>query len=79
MPADFAFTSVWQGDPGSQIYDANDIDHHATLEVEKVFLGSDGVPHLRVRRWLLGMCFFDGCPRTIMVFPWPRALQAVVP
>ncbi|KAK1975348.1 hypothetical protein LZ30DRAFT_764297 [Colletotrichum cereale] len=76
-PVAFAFTSAWQGDPGSQTHDANDIDRHVSLGVEKRSLGSGGVPQLRVRRWLLGMCFFDGCPLTKVVFPWPRALQVV--
>lgn len=78
-PAGFAFTSAWQGDPGSQTHDANDIDRHVSLEVDNVSLGSGGVPRLRVRRWLLGMCFFYRCPRTDVVFPWPRPLQTVSP
>ncbi|KAF6822493.1 hypothetical protein CPLU01_11991 [Colletotrichum plurivorum] len=78
-PAAFAFTSAWEGDSGSQTHDANDIDRHVSLEVDKGSRGSGGVPQLSVRRWLLGMCFFDGCPRTEVVFPWPRALQAVKP
>ncbi|KAJ0362690.1 hypothetical protein COL26b_013257 [Colletotrichum chrysophilum] len=62
-PAAFAFTSAWEGVPGSQTYDANDIDRHVSLEVEKGgSLGSSGVPQLRVRRWLLGMCFWVTLP-----------------
>jgi hypothetical protein len=78
-PPAFVFTSTRQGDPGSQTYDANDIDCHVSLQVDKGPLTGDSVPKLRVRSWLLGMCFFDGCPRTKVVFPWPRALQAVKP
>ncbi|KAK2036159.1 hypothetical protein LZ31DRAFT_254661 [Colletotrichum somersetense] len=76
-PAAFAFTSAWQADSGSQTHHANDIDRHVSLEVGKGPLGIGGVPQLRVRRWLMGMCFFDGCPRTQVVFPWPRALHIV--
>ncbi|CCF43803.1 hypothetical protein CH063_13405 [Colletotrichum higginsianum] len=75
--AAFAFTSAWQGIAGSQTHEANDIDRHVSLGVEKGTLGSGGVPQLRVRRWLLGMCFFEGCPWTEVAFPWPQALQAV--
>ncbi|KAI5463589.1 hypothetical protein BGZ63DRAFT_452949 [Mariannaea sp. PMI_226] len=77
-PPEFVFTSAWPRDPGSETYDANDIDRHVSLEVrlEEPFHGT-GVPHLRVRRWLLGMSFFYGYPRTEVMFPWPRALQAV--
>ncbi|RYP66846.1 hypothetical protein DL771_007568 [Monosporascus sp. 5C6A] len=79
-PPAFVFTSAWSRDPGSAAHDANDIDHHVSLEVglEEPLVG-DGPPHLRVCSWLHGMCFFDECPRTKVVFPWPRALQAVKP
>jgi hypothetical protein len=77
-PPAFAFTSVWPQDPGSIVHDANDIDHHVSLEVKKLGTVND-TPHLRVRSWLHGMCFFRGYPCTKVVFPWPRALQAVKP
>ncbi|KFH40309.1 hypothetical protein ACRE_090290 [Hapsidospora chrysogenum ATCC 11550] len=78
-PAGFAFTSAWQREVGSQKHDANDIDRHVSLEVVNGTLKSRGVPQLRVRRWLLGMCFFDGCPRIEVTFPWPRALEGIEP
>ncbi|PNP59742.1 hypothetical protein THARTR1_00621 [Trichoderma harzianum] len=79
-PPAFVFTSAWSCDPGSKTHKANDIDRHVSLEVslEKSPDGAS-VPHLRVHRWLLGMCFFDGYPRTKVVFPWPRELQSVKP
>ena len=73
----FVFTSAWQGDPGSGAHDANDIDRHVSLRVNLEDPISGGVPHLRIRNWQLGMCFFDGCPRTRVVFPWPRALEEI--
>ncbi|KAL8372203.1 hypothetical protein RB595_001816 [Gaeumannomyces hyphopodioides] len=84
LPSDFVFTSVRQGDLGSDIYDANDIDCHVSLvvDIESPFGGGGGgggVQRLRVHDWLLGICFFDGCPRTEVVFPWPISLQAVRP
>jgi hypothetical protein len=79
-PMAFVFTSVRQGDPGSWIHDANDINHHVSLEVElEEPLASSSIPRLRVHGWLLGMCFFDECPRIRVVFPWPRALRVVEP
>jgi hypothetical protein len=79
-PPAFVFTSARQSDPGSQIHDANDINHHVSLEVKlEEPLGSSNIPRLRVYGWLLGICFFDECPRIRVVFPWPRALQAVEP
>ncbi|KAI0404564.1 hypothetical protein F4802DRAFT_221683 [Xylaria palmicola] len=81
LPA-YVFTSTWPADPGSEAHDANDTDHHVSLavSVEAPPAGRAlALPHLRVRGWLLGMCFFEGCPRTEVVFPWPRALQAVKP
>jgi hypothetical protein len=79
-PPAFVFTSAWFRNPGSKTYEANDINRHVSLEVSlEESLDGTGLPHLRVRRWLLGMCFFGGCPRTKVVFPWPRALQAVKP
>ncbi|KAK2051099.1 hypothetical protein LY76DRAFT_621354 [Colletotrichum caudatum] len=61
LPVAFAFMSAWQADSGSQTHHANDIDHYVYLEVEKGPLAIGGVPQLCVRRWLMGMCFFDGC------------------
>jgi len=74
----YVFTSSRQGDPGSQTYDANDLDRHVSLEVDiKQPRGSGGVPQLRIQTWRFGMCFFSGCPRIRVLFPWPRALEAV--
>ena len=76
----FVFTSAWYRDPGSDAYGANDIDRHVSLEVGlDASLNRDGVPRLRTHTWRLGMCFFEGSQRTEVVFPWPRALQAVKP
>lgn len=75
-PPAFVFTSAWPRDEGSETHDSNDLDRHVSLVVS-CEESPDGFQHLRVRRWLLGMCFFEGCPRTEIVFPWPRALQAV--
>ncbi|CAH0057846.1 unnamed protein product [Clonostachys solani] len=77
---EFAFTSARQGDLGSLTHEANDIDRHVSLLVElEQPSGNTHIPHLRIKNWLLGMCFFDGYPRTKVVFPWPQNLLAVKP
>jgi hypothetical protein len=77
-PPAFVFTSAWPRDLGSEFHDANDIERHVSLEVDlEEPLMSDGTPRLRTHSWLLGMCFFNECPRTKVLFPWPRALQAI--
>ena len=73
----FVFTSAWQGDPGSGAHNANDIDRHVSLMVNLEDFVNGSVPHLRIRSWLLGICFFDGCPRIRVVFPWPRELKDI--
>ncbi|KAK8002329.1 PAB-dependent poly(A)-specific ribonuclease subunit PAN3 [Apiospora arundinis] len=79
-PQEFVFTSAWFRNPGSKAHEANDIDRHVSLEVGlEEPLVSNGAPHLRVRTWRLGMCFFKGCPRIKVVFPWPRALRDIRP
>ncbi|KAK8119654.1 uncharacterized protein PG998_004280 [Apiospora kogelbergensis] len=79
-PPAFVFTSAWSRVQGSEAHEPNDIDRHVSLEVdlEQPRL-STGVPHLRVRTWRLGMCFFKDCPCIEVVFPWPRALRDIKP
>ncbi|KID60933.1 hypothetical protein MBR_10269, partial [Metarhizium brunneum ARSEF 3297] len=71
----FVFTSAWPRHPGSETHDANDLDRHVSLGVDLDAYLVDGTPRLRVRNWLLGMCFFRKCECIDVVFPWPRALQ----
>ncbi|KAH7313993.1 hypothetical protein B0I35DRAFT_394947 [Stachybotrys elegans] len=79
-PAAFVFTSAWPRDRGSDSQDTNDIDRHVSFDVKlEGPRGTDRPPHLRICNWVFGMCFFEKCPRTEVVFPWPRALQAVRP
>ncbi|KAI1362927.1 hypothetical protein F5Y08DRAFT_354844 [Xylaria arbuscula] len=51
----------------------NDIDRHVSLEVDCTFANGT-IPYLRTRRWIYGLCFFYGCPRKDVVFPWPNIL-----
>ena len=74
-PPAYVFTSAWYRNPGSKAHDANDINHHVSLGVVVEEPVTDRLPRLRIHSWLLGMCFFDACRRTEVVFPWPQALH----
>jgi hypothetical protein len=76
-PSNFVFTSARQGHRRSQAHDANDIDRHVSLLVDKAASERGSMQQLRIRSWVLGMCFFDGCPRMEVIFPWPRVLQGL--
>ncbi|KEY75049.1 hypothetical protein S7711_09656 [Stachybotrys chartarum IBT 7711] len=81
----FVFTASRPEDAQSQEYDANDLDRHVSLEVQLEGFyhgichnGSYGqIPKLRIKRWLPGMCFFKGCPRLPVIFPWPSNLKVI--
>lgn len=76
-PPAFVFTSAWAREPDSEAHDTNDINRHVSLRVDLEDPLGGGVPHLRACSWLLGICFFDGCPRTRVIFPWPQVLQDI--
>lgn len=74
----FVLTSAWFRDPGSKRNDSNDLDRHVSLQVHLESATSDSMaPRLYAQRWLLGMCFFRGCRRTQVIFPWPQHLRTV--
>ncbi|KAI8625839.1 hypothetical protein F5Y19DRAFT_448942 [Xylariaceae sp. FL1651] len=73
----FAFTSLQPKELGPDGYSINDTDRHVSLEVDMEIPNSptgSSAPHLYVKRWLLGLCFFAGCELEKVVFPWPKAL-----
>ncbi|KAK4108119.1 hypothetical protein N656DRAFT_718884 [Canariomyces notabilis] len=79
-PASFVFTASRPKEPNSSTVGTNDIDHHVSLEV--TFAGLDdehGIPRLYVRRWISGLCFFYGCLRESVMFPWPPSVETVIP
>ncbi|KAI0175633.1 hypothetical protein GGR52DRAFT_589431 [Hypoxylon sp. FL1284] len=49
---------------------------HVSLEVDAEFAPARdrAPPRLYVRRWLNGLCFFEGAPPRDVLFPWPAAL-----
>ncbi|KAI1357829.1 hypothetical protein F5Y08DRAFT_138338 [Xylaria arbuscula] len=72
---DFAFTAS-----APRKKNVRDIDRHVSLQVRCRHLsmkaGND-IPMLYLRRWLHGLCFFSGCPRMDVLFPWPSALKTI--
>ncbi|KAI1347245.1 hypothetical protein F5Y01DRAFT_307656 [Xylaria sp. FL0043] len=72
------FTSLRPKDSDIERHITHDIDRHVSLEVD-LRRGSGQTrkspPSLYVRRWVSGICFFIGCRREEVVFPWPPALR----
>lgn len=80
VPPTFAFTSSRPRKPKSRVLDSNDIDHYVSLEVE--FTGIDAeynAPRLYIRRWISGLCFFKGHPRSDVIFPWLPSVENIIP
>ncbi|KAI0544138.1 hypothetical protein F4679DRAFT_58538 [Xylaria curta] len=73
----FIFTSSWPKDSDPEGHEANDTDRHVSLEVELKSGTGQHQPHLYTKRWVSGICFFVGCPRMDVVFPWPPALKNI--
>ncbi|KAK5625692.1 hypothetical protein RRF57_001408 [Xylaria bambusicola] len=67
----FIFTSTQPKKFSTENHIADDTDRHVSLEVD---LEHQNLPHLYVKGWVPGICFFVGCEREKVVFPWPRAL-----
>lgn len=67
--------------------DSNDIDRHVSLEVDVEEEGSEDddvgndiqLPRLYTKRWVQGLCFFRGCRREEVLFPWPAPLVRIAP
>ncbi|KAI1345653.1 heterokaryon incompatibility protein-domain-containing protein [Xylaria sp. FL0043] len=74
--SEYVFTASCERQADSDRHLPNDIDRHVSLEVD-FSLGNRGLPFLRTRRWIHGLCFFYGCPRIEVVFPWPRTIQHI--
>ncbi|UPK92191.1 hypothetical protein LCI18_003126 [Fusarium solani-melongenae] len=78
----FVFTATRPMERGYQQNGTNDLDHHVSLEVSWPLSWRqtpNRLPRLYIKRWLLGLCFFYGFTKTDVIFPWPSALQTVVP
>ncbi len=73
---DYVFTASREkeADDGRDLL--NDIDRHVSLEVDCT-ITSGRLPDLHTRCWIHGLCFFYGCPRMQVSFPWPSTITRV--
>ncbi|KAH7304611.1 hypothetical protein B0I35DRAFT_401109 [Stachybotrys elegans] len=77
----FAFTASCP-EKSSDEFDLNDLDRHVSFEVDidgPVQDHNELVPKLKIRRWLPGLCFFEGEGRDKAFFPWPSDLTRIIP
>lgn len=72
-PSDYVFTSLRPKTVDDKQRNYNDLHRHVSIEVE-VAGPADPLPRLYFKQWMPGSCFFSGCPRRKVVFPWPDIL-----
>ena len=68
--SDYAFTVSRPKYVDDKLRNYNDLHRHVSIQVEVAGL-ADSLPRLHFKRWMPGPCFFSGCPRRKVVFPWP--------
>ncbi|KAI5862509.1 hypothetical protein GGS23DRAFT_570549 [Durotheca rogersii] len=73
---DYVFTASREKEAGHDRHLPDDVDRHVSLEVDYT-VGKGQLPLLRTRRWIHGLCFFYGCPRIDVVFPWPSTIKQI--
>lgn len=56
----------------------NDLHRYVSFEVDVAGLTSQ-LPQLHIKQWMPGLCFFSGCPRREVLFPWPDSLMSSLP
>ncbi|KAI1330211.1 heterokaryon incompatibility protein-domain-containing protein [Xylariaceae sp. FL0255] len=71
---EYVFTASRERAAGNNNSLENDTDRHVSIEVD-CKLGPRGLPFLRTRRWIHGLCFYYDCERKDVIFPWPRTVQ----
>ncbi|CAH0045704.1 unnamed protein product [Clonostachys solani] len=72
-PSDYAFTVLRPKSVDDKLRNYNDLHRHVSIQVEVAGL-ADSLPRLYFKQWMPGSCFFSGCPRRKVVFPWPDIL-----
>ncbi|KAI0441014.1 heterokaryon incompatibility protein-domain-containing protein [Xylaria telfairii] len=73
---EYVFTASQEKAAGDDKSHPNDIDRHVSMEVD-CDVNTGGLPFLRTRRWIHGLCFFYRCPRINVVFPWPTSVTKI--
>jgi hypothetical protein len=51
-------------------------EKYVSLEVDLVKSTQSGLPHLETKRWINGLCFFNGYLPGDVIFPWPHSLRS---
>lgn len=73
---DYVFTASREKEADDGRGLLNDIARHVSLEVDCT-ITSGRLPNLYTRCWIHGLCFFYGCPRMQVNFPWPSTITQV--
>jgi Heterokaryon incompatibility protein (HET) len=70
----YVFTAWDVGRPAEDTRALRDIEKYVSIEVDLDRRTEKGLQRLRTKKWINGLCFFDGYPRKKVVFPWPSSL-----
>jgi hypothetical protein len=70
LRSDYVFTGLRPKYVDDELRNYNDLHRHVSIQVEVAGL-ADSLPRLYFKQWMPGSCFFSGCPRRKVVFPWP--------
>ncbi|KAL7759185.1 hypothetical protein ACKLNR_011612 [Fusarium oxysporum f. sp. zingiberi] len=72
----YVFTSFDSAQFDRGGFDLNDLDKRVSLEVDCDSGISDRrIPRLYTKRWIHGLCFYQGRPPRPVIFPWPASLK----
>ncbi|SCO91421.1 uncharacterized protein FRV6_15549 [Fusarium oxysporum] len=72
----YVFTSFDSAHCDRGGFDLNDLDKHVSLEVDcDSGISGRRIPRLYTKRWIHGLCFYQGRPPRPVIFPWPASLK----
>ncbi|KAJ4037823.1 hypothetical protein NW761_006286 [Fusarium oxysporum] len=72
----YVFTSFDSAQFDRGGFDLNDLDKRVSLEVDcDSGISGRRIPRLYTKRWIHGLCFYQGRPPRPVIFPWPASLK----
>ncbi|KAM0083783.1 hypothetical protein ACKRZS_003985 [Fusarium odoratissimum] len=72
----YVFTSFDSAQFDRGGFDLNDLDKHVSLEVDcDSGISGRRIPGLYTKRWIHGLCCYQGRPPRPVIFPWPASLK----
>jgi hypothetical protein len=71
----YAFTAWETGRPSNPLFGTRYIDKYVSLQVDRDGNTREGIPRLRTKTWMNGLCFFRRSSAQDVVFPWPNSLR----